>query len=163
MTVISLAVASAPTAWRLMTERETQVLRDTDTGPHIECRIARVWQDRVAETLLALAVLLLAATGIDPLVLRAYGVITKFESPYDPVIVVLVAVPGAIALLVLAGMGLKAHARRSTSLVRPSGDLAPIASRSATVKPDSESYSVSPIASIAEPESRAGSRPIHHL
>jgi hypothetical protein len=74
----------------------------------------RVWQDVTAEILLALAVALIAATGIDPL-MRSISQLLGARAPrYDPVVWLLIAVPCIVAALVAASIQLKSSAKRQT-------------------------------------------------
>ena len=74
----------------------------------------RLWQDVTAEILLALAVALIAATGIDPL-MRSISQLLGARAPrYDPVVWLLIAVPCIVAALVAASIQLKSSARRQT-------------------------------------------------
>ena len=60
----------------------------------------RGWRDVIAEVLLALAVALIAATGIDPLMLTVSQLLGAQAPRYDPVVWLLIAVPCIVAALV---------------------------------------------------------------
>jgi hypothetical protein len=72
----------------------------------------RLWQDVTAEVLLVLAVGLIAATGIDPLMLSVRQLLGARAPMYDPVVWLLIAIPCIIAALVAASIQLKSSARR---------------------------------------------------
>ena len=74
----------------------------------------RVWQDAAAESLLGIAVALIALTGVDTLVLATNRWLATVAPQYDPVVTMLVLVVFLTAALVLGSISLKASARRLT-------------------------------------------------
>jgi NO-binding membrane sensor protein with MHYT domain len=74
----------------------------------------RVWQDSVAEGLLAAAVALIALTGVDSYVLRFNIWIASIVPAYDPMVTMLVLIVAVLAALVLASVRFKIAARRAT-------------------------------------------------
>src|SRR5215213_2361346 len=72
----------------------------------------RGWQDVLAEVLLALAVTLIAATGVDPWMLSASQLLGERAPRYDPVVWLLIAIPCTVAVLVTASIRLKTSVRR---------------------------------------------------
>ena len=81
---------------------------------HHRAGCPRVWQDIAAEILLALAVTLIAATGVDPLMLTVSQLLGARAPRYDPVVWLLIAIPCIVAVLVVASLRLKSSARRQT-------------------------------------------------
>ncbi len=75
----------------------------------------RVWQDVAAESLLGSAVGVIALTGVNPLVHATNLWLADVVPGIDPVVTMLAVVILLTAVLVLAGLGLKAHARRVTT------------------------------------------------
>jgi hypothetical protein len=75
----------------------------------------RVWQDAAAESLLGSAVGVIALTGVNPLVHATNLWLADVVTGIDPVVTMLALVVLLTAVLVLAGIGLKAHARRVTT------------------------------------------------
>lgn len=75
----------------------------------------RVWQDAAAESLLGSAVGVIALTGINPLVLATNLWLADVVPGIDPVVTMLALVVVLTAVLVVAGIGLKAQARRVTT------------------------------------------------
>lgn len=75
-------------------------------------KVRRVWQDAAAESLLAGAVVLIALTGIDPLVVQTNFWLAGLIPQYDPMVTMLVLIVCTIGGLVLGSIGLKASARR---------------------------------------------------
>jgi hypothetical protein len=74
----------------------------------------RGWRDVIAEVLLALAVALIAATGIDPLMLTVSQLLGAQVPSYDPLVWLLIAIPCIVATLVAASIQLKSSVRRHT-------------------------------------------------
>ena len=72
----------------------------------------RGWPDVVAEVLLALAVALIAATGVDPWMLNVSQTLGDRAPRYDPVVWLLIIIPSAVAVLVTVSIRLKTSARR---------------------------------------------------
>jgi hypothetical protein len=72
----------------------------------------RVWQDAAAESLLGSAVGLIALTGVNPLVHATNLWLADVVTGIDPVVTMLALVILLTAVLVLAGIRLKAQARR---------------------------------------------------
>jgi hypothetical protein len=73
----------------------------------------RVWQDAAAESLLGVAVAVIALTGVDSLVLQTNLWLAGVIPQYDPVVTMLVLVCCLVASLVIGSIGLKASARRA--------------------------------------------------
>ena len=101
-----LRIASVPVANVMMPEP-----REIDAPtPRL-----RVWQDAAAESLLGSAVGVIALTGVNPLVQATNLWLADIVTGIDPVVTMLALVILLTAVLVLAGIGLKAQARRVTT------------------------------------------------
>lgn len=82
----------------------------------------RVWQDSVAEGLLAAAVAVTALSGVDSYVLRFNIWLASIVPAYDPMVTMLVLMVGILAGLVMGSISLKMSARRAsegTPVLRP--------------------------------------------
>jgi hypothetical protein len=75
---------------------------------------ARVWQDWVAEGLLAAAVAVIALTGVNSFVLEVNLWLARVIPAYDPMVTMLVLVIVVIAALILGSIRLKISARRTS-------------------------------------------------
>ena len=75
----------------------------------------RVWQDAAAESLLGSAVGVIGLTGVNPLVHATNLWLADVVTGIDPVVTMLALVVLLTTGLVLAGIGLKAQARRVTT------------------------------------------------
>ena len=74
----------------------------------------RVWQDVVAETLLCIAVVVIALTGNNSVVLQINLWLAALIPDYDPMVTMLVLVIVVIAALTLGSIGLKMSAQRAS-------------------------------------------------
>ena len=74
----------------------------------------RVWQDVAAETLLCIAVVVIALTGNNSVVLQINLWLAALVPAYDPMVTMLVLVIVAIAALTLGAIRLKVSARRAS-------------------------------------------------
>ena len=83
-----------------------------DTSPAPPRR--RVWQDVVAETLLCIAVVVIALTGNNSVVLQINLWLAALIPAYDPMVTMLVLVIVVIAALTLGAIRLKVSARRAS-------------------------------------------------
>lgn len=75
---------------------------------------SRVWRDVVAESLLCIAVGIIAVTGNDSVVLQLNLWLASLVPAYDPMVTMLVLVVLVIAVLTLGAIGLKLTARRAS-------------------------------------------------
>ena len=83
---------------------------------------SRLWQDSVAEGLLAAAVAVTALSGVDSYVLRFNIWLASLVPAYDPMVTMLVLMVGILAGLVMGSISLKMSARRAsegTAVLRP--------------------------------------------
>jgi len=81
-----------------------------------------VWQDSVAEGLLAAAVAVTALSGVDSYVLRFNIWLASLVPAYDPMVTMLVLMVGILGGLVMGSISLKMSARRAsegTPVLRP--------------------------------------------
>ena len=74
----------------------------------------RVWQDVAAETLLCIAVVVIALTGNNSVVLQINLWLAALIPAYDPMVTMLVLVLVVIAALTLGSIGLKMSAQRAS-------------------------------------------------
>ena len=74
----------------------------------------RVWQDVVAETLLCLAVIIIAVTGNNSVVRQINLWLAALIPAYDPMVTMLVLVVVVISGLILGSIGLKMSAQRAS-------------------------------------------------
>jgi hypothetical protein len=82
----------------------------------------RVWQDSAAESLLAIAVAIIALTGVNSFVLWLNLWLASAIPSYDPMVTMLALVVVAIAALITASIRLKIAARgarEATRVLRP--------------------------------------------
>jgi hypothetical protein len=82
----------------------------------------RVWQDSAAETLLAIAVAIIALTGVDAFVLWLNLWLASVIPSYDPMVTMLALVVVVIAALIVGSIRLKTAARgarEATRVLRP--------------------------------------------
>ena len=77
----------------------------------------RVWQDVAAESLLCLAVVVIALTGNNAVVLQINQWLAAIIPAYDPMVTMLVLVVVVIAVLILGSTRLKVSARRASEPV----------------------------------------------
>ena len=74
----------------------------------------RVWQDVAAESLLCMAVVVIAMTGNNSVVLEINRWLAALIPAYDPMVTMLVVMIVVIAALILGSIGLKMSARRAS-------------------------------------------------
>jgi hypothetical protein len=82
----------------------------------------RVWQDSAAESLLAIAVAIIALTGVNSCVLWLNLSLASAIPSYDPMVTMLVLVVVVIAALIMGSIRLKMAARgagETTRVMRP--------------------------------------------
>jgi hypothetical protein len=97
----------------------TQATSETTSAPPPR---PRVWQDVAAESLLCTAVVAIALTGNNSVVLQINLWLTDLIPAYDPMVTMLVLAIVGIAALTLGAIRLKVSARRAseaTPVLRP--------------------------------------------
>jgi len=82
----------------------------------------RVWQDVAAESLLCMAVVVIAMTGNNSVVLEINRWLAALIPAYDPMVTMLVVMIVVIAALILGSIGLKMSARRASEATGAADD-----------------------------------------
>ena len=96
--------------------------RAASHGPSPTPPRPRVWQDVIAETLLCLAVVLIALTGSNSVVRQINLWLAALIPAYDPMVTMLALVVVVISGLILGSVGLKMAAQRASeaaSMIEP--------------------------------------------